>query len=79
MLKGQGNVTHLGLEMTYQVQQLLHAPLKGRRVVVRVYAQRESVCVQPGEVADYPGICRDQLGSLCPVVRLCVRLSPAME
>ncbi len=48
VLKVQGGVTHLGMEMAYQVQQLLHAPLKGWRVVARVDAQRQSVCVQPG-------------------------------
>lgn len=77
--KGQGGVTHLGLEMIYQVQQLLHAPLKGRRIVAGVDAQRQSVCVQPGAVANYPGICRYQLDSLRPFVRLCVRLSPAVK
>lgn len=79
VLKGQGGVTHLGMEMAYQVQQLLHAPLKGRRVVAGVDAQRQSVCVQPGEVANYPGVRRDQLDNLSPFVRLRVRLSPAVK
>lgn len=79
VLKGQGGVTHLGMEMAYQVQQLLHAPLKGRRVMARVDAQCQSVCVQPGEVANYLGVRRDQLDSLSPFVRLCVRLSPAVK
>lgn len=79
VLKGQGGMTHLGMEMAYQVQQLLHAPLKGRRVVAGVDAQRQSVCVQPWEVANYSGVCRDQLDSFSPFVSLCVRLSPAVK
>lgn len=40
VLKGQGGVTHLGMEMAYQVQQLLHTPLKGWRIMARVDGQR---------------------------------------
>lgn len=79
VLKGQGGMTHLGMEMAYQVQQLLHAPLKGRRFMAGVDTQCQSVCVQPGEVAHDPGVRRDQLDSLSPFVRLCVRLSPAVK
>lgn len=79
MLNGQCGVTHLGMEMTYQVQQLLHAPVKGRRVVAGMGAQRQSVCVQPGQVTNNPGFCRDRLGSLSHFVRLCVRLSPVVK
>lgn len=37
--KGQGGMTHLGMEMADQVLQLLHNPLQGRGVAVRVDAQ----------------------------------------
>lgn len=56
MLKGQGGLTHLGIEMAYQVQQLLHTPLKGRRFTPRVDSQCQGVRVQPGEVTNYSGI-----------------------
>lgn len=79
MLKGQGSVTHLGMEVGYQVQQLLHALLKGRRVAAGEDAQCQTVCVQPGEVAKHPSVRRDLLNSLSPFVRLSVRLSPAVK
>ena len=43
--KVQGAMTHLGMEMTYQVQQLLHTPLKGRRVMARLVAQGQGMGV----------------------------------
>lgn len=78
MLKGQVGVTHLVFQMTYQTQQLLHAPLKGRRVVAGMDAHRQCVSIKPRKVANYP-VCAGQLDSLSTVVGLCVRLSPAMK
>ena len=79
VLRGLGGMTHLGMEMTYQVQQLLNTPLKGRRVTTGFDAQRQSVCVQQWEVANYPGVCRGRLDSPSSYVRLCVRLNPAVK
>lgn len=79
VLRGQGGVTHLGMEMAYQVQQLLHTPLKGRRFKARVDSQCQSVCVQGGEVANYPGACGDWVDTLSPFVRLCFCVSPVMK
>ena len=77
MLEGQGGVTHLGMEMAYQVQQLLHTLLKGRRFAARVVSQCQSMRVQPGEVTNYPGICRDLVDTISPF--LCVRVSPVVK
>lgn len=63
-------MTHLGTEMADQVQQLLHAPPEGRGVVTGPVAQRQRVRVQPGEVADEPGVRGHQLAGLGPFVRL---------
>lgn len=78
-LKGQRSVTHLSMEMANQVQQLLHAPLKGREVTAWLGPQSQSVCVQPWEVAKHPCVRRNLLYGLSPFVRLCVRLSPAVK
>lgn len=56
--ENRSGVTYLGLEMVNQVQQLLDAPLKGRRIVAGPDAQRQSVRVQPGEVANEAGVHR---------------------
>ena len=79
MVKGQSGVTHLGMEMAYQMKQLLHTPLKGRRFTARVYSQRQSVCVQAGEMANYPSVRRDQVDTFCPFVRLCFCVSPVVR
>lgn len=82
MLTGQGGVavTHPGMEMAYQVQQLLHAALEGRGVAARVSPHRQSVRVEPGVVAGDPGVFRARLlDALGPGVGVCVRLSPAVE
>lgn len=73
---GQGGVTHLGMEMAYQVQQLLHTPLQGQRLTPRVDSQCQGVRVQPGEVANYSGIRGDQVDALSAFVRLCVHVGP---
>lgn len=79
MLKGQDGETHLVFEMTYQTQQLLHAPLKGRRVMARMDAHRQCVSIKPRKVTNYPGVCTGQLDSLTTVVGLRFCLSPAMK
>lgn len=79
VLKGQLGLTHLVFQMTYQMQQLLHAPLKGRRLVARKDAHRQRVSVQPGKVANYPGVLTGRLDSRSAALRVCVRLSPAMQ
>lgn len=72
-------MTHLGVEVGYGLQQLLHGPLQGRRVAAGKDAQRQSVCVEPGEVADDPGVCGNQPAALRRSVRLRVRLSPVRK
>lgn len=66
VLRGLGGMTHLGMEMTYQVQQLVNTPLKGRKVTAGGDAQCQSVCVQCWEMANYPGVCRYRLNSTGP-------------
>lgn len=78
VLKGQDGVTHLGMEMEYQVQQLLHTRLKGWRFTAGVNSQCQSVCVQTRDMANYPGICRDQLDTLRLFVRFYVRVCPVV-
>lgn len=79
MWKGQGGVTHLGVERARRLQQLLHTPLEGRRVAAGGDAQRQGVSVQPGEAADNADVCGEQLAGCSLFVRLRVRLSPAVK
>lgn len=77
----QGGGTHLVFEVAYQAQQLLHAPLKGRRVVAGMAAHRQGVSIKPRKVTNDPGVRTGQLDSLSSVVglRVRLRLSPAMK
>lgn len=79
VLKEEGGMTHLGMKMTNQVQQLLHTLLKGRCVTPRVYAQCQRVCVQFGKVAKHLNVFRDLLDSDRLFVLLRIGLSPAVK